>query len=89
MACRHRFVPVVLDVELGRFRRVMSGVMGVPVRRVSVVSRRLVIAGFVVPGGFAMVVCRLLVVLCCLMMMARCLFGHGCLLIVAEFPERA
>ena len=65
---------VVFDVELGRFGCVMSGVVGVSVGRVGMVSGCLMVARFVMPGGFTMVGRRALVVLggfevmlCCLL----------------------
>ena len=59
-------LPVMLDVRFGGFRRVMHGVLVMPVRQVCVVGGRLVIALFVMLGGFLVVPCGVLVMLCCL-----------------------
>ncbi len=69
-------VPVVLGVRLCRFRCVMRGVLMVPVCSVRVMRRRQMITGLVVFCGFAMVPGRVLVVLCCPMVMLGCLVGH-------------
>jgi len=67
-------VPVVFNVQLGRFFGVMRRVVSVPLRRVRVMSGHRVVAFFVMLGGFAMVKRRVLVVLRCLVMMYCCLF---------------
>jgi hypothetical protein len=41
------------------------------------VSGCLVVTRLMMPGGFAMVLCRLLVVLGCFNVVVGCLFGHG------------
>ncbi len=66
----------MFDVLLGRFRGVMRSVMEVALSRVGVVRRGLVIAGFVMFGGLAMMSSGVLVVLGCLGMMFCCLLGH-------------
>jgi len=65
---------MVFDMELGRFGCVMGGVVGVSVGCVRMVSGCLMVACFVMPGGFTMVGRRVLVVLggfevmlCCLL----------------------
>jgi hypothetical protein len=65
---------MVLDVELGRFGCVMGGVVRVSVGRVRMVSGCLMVARFIMPGGFPMVGRRVVVVfggfevmLCCLL----------------------
>ena len=67
------FVPVVLDVGFSRFCGVVGGVVRVAIRRVRVVSGRLVVACFMMLCRFAMVVCRMLVMLRGLHMMLSCL----------------
>jgi hypothetical protein len=67
---------VVFDVRLGCFRRVMRCMRVMAVGQVRVVPCQFVAAGFVVPCGFLMVARCVFVVLCCLMMMFRCLLGH-------------
>jgi hypothetical protein len=66
----------MLHVELGRFRRVMRGVMQMSLCRVGVVRGRFVIARFVMLGSLAMMMGRVFVVLSRFLMMLRCLFGH-------------
>lgn len=68
------FVPVVLNVQFCRFGGVMGCVMRVSLRRVGVMSGYFVVAFLVMTGGFAMVICRVLMVFRCLVMMLRCLF---------------
>jgi hypothetical protein len=70
-------VPVVLDMQFGRFGGVMGGMMRVPLRRVCMMCGYCVVAFFVMLGGFAMVNRRVLMVLRCLVMMRCCLFRHG------------
>jgi hypothetical protein len=67
-------VPVVFNVQLGRFFGVMRRVVCVSLCRVRVMSGYRVVAFFVMLGGFAMVNRRVIVVLRCLMMMRCCLF---------------
>jgi hypothetical protein len=67
---------VVLGVELGRFRRMMSCVMGVTLRRVCVVSCRFVVPGFVVLCCLTMMPGGMIVVLRCAVMMFCCFLGH-------------
>ena len=59
---------VMFDVQFGCFCGVMGCVVQVPLRSVRVVSRCVVVAFFVMPSGFAMVVRRQSVVLRCLVM---------------------
>ncbi len=65
---------MVLNVQFGRFGGVMGGVVGVPLRRVRVVSGCLVVTSLMMPGGFAMVLRRLLMVFRCFDMVLCCLF---------------
>ena len=62
-------MPMVFGMQLRGFRRVMGGVMQVSMSCMSVMRRRLVVAVFVVPCRFAMVLSRLVVVIGCLVMM--------------------
>jgi hypothetical protein len=52
---------VFVGVKLGRFNRVMRGVVTVPARNVGVMTGLLVISAFVLRGSFTMVSCRVLV----------------------------
>jgi len=70
-------VSMVLDVQLCCFAGVMGCVMCVSIRRVCVVSGCLMVTRLMMPGGFAMVLCRVLVVLRCFDVVLCCLFGHG------------
>jgi hypothetical protein len=68
---------VVFDVVLGCFRRVMRGVVEVPLSGVRVVRGRLVVALFVMCCRFAMMARRVFVVFRCLMMMLCRLLRHS------------
>jgi hypothetical protein len=57
-----RFVSVMLRVKLGRLRRMVSCVVVVALRRVSVVSCRLMVAGFVLLRRFMMILRGMFVV---------------------------
>jgi hypothetical protein len=70
-ADRLHLVPVMLDVEFCRFCCVVCRVVQMSLGRVSVMRGCLVIAAFVVPGGFAMMLGRLFVVFCRFMVMLR------------------
>jgi hypothetical protein len=65
---------MVLDVQFGRFSGVMGCMVRVATGRVRVMSRALVVARLMMPGGFAMMLRRLLVVLGCPEMVLCCLF---------------
>jgi hypothetical protein len=67
-------MPVVLDVQFGGFGGVMGGVVRVSLRRVRVVSGRLVVPSLVVLSGLVMVLRGVLVVLGRFTMMLCCLF---------------
>jgi hypothetical protein len=73
-SCGCGLVSVVLGVQFGRFGGVMGCVVRVAMGRVRVVSGSLVVARLMVPGGFAMMLGRSLVVFRCLAMMRGCLF---------------
>jgi len=68
-----RFVPVMLHVQLGSFLGVVRGMVQVALRGVRVVSRRCVIAGLVVFGGFPMMPGRVFMVFRCVVMVLCCL----------------
>jgi hypothetical protein len=76
LARRHTFVPVFLDVQLGSFRRVVRGMMQVTLRRVRVMSGLLMVPGFVVRSGFAMVPRRVVMMFCRLAVMLCSLLGQ-------------
>jgi hypothetical protein len=67
---------VMLDVRLGSFRGVMRGMMKMPLRRMSVVGGRFVVPSFVMLGRFAMMLCRVVVMLRRFGVVLRCLLGH-------------
>ena len=60
---------VMFDVGLGGFGSVMSCVLVMTISQVRVMCCGLVLTGFVVAGGFPVVMGRVLVMLCCLVMM--------------------
>ena len=62
------------DIKFRRIGCVTCCVMQVSVRQVRVVSSCLVITSLVKPGGFAMVLCRMLMVPRCFGVVFRCLF---------------
>jgi hypothetical protein len=70
----------MLGVNLGRFRRVVHGVVMMAIGSVGMMSGEMMIAGVVMARGFAMMPCRVLVVLRCFAMMLGCLLRHGFLL---------
>jgi hypothetical protein len=65
---------MVLDVQFRRFLGVMGCVVRMPLRCVRMVSGCLMITRLMMPGGFAMVVRRVLMVFRRLEMVLRCLF---------------
>lgn len=66
----------MLDVVLRRFRRVMRGVVRMPLSGVRVVRGRLVVALFVMRRRFAMMTRRVFVMFRRLVMMLCRLLGH-------------
>ncbi len=68
---------MLLDVMLGRFVGVLLCMYGVAVRQVGVMGCFLVIAGFVVFGGFAMVLRRLVVVVGCVFVVLGAFVRHS------------
>ncbi|UGY13008.1 hypothetical protein [Bradyrhizobium septentrionale] len=69
---------VVLGVMPARLGVVMLGMAGVTVGGVGVMRRLVMVAGFVVLGGFAVMTCRVLVMLSCLVVMLNaCVVAHG------------
>jgi hypothetical protein len=69
-------------VKLGGFRGVMCGVKMMGIGNMRVMSGRVMIAGFVVPRGFAMMTGGVIVMFRCFVMMLCCLLGHLILLAV-------
>jgi hypothetical protein len=67
-------VAMVLGVGLGRFGGVVLRMYEVAVGGVGVMRRFFMVAFAMVPGGFAMMPCRVVVVLGCLVMMIGCFF---------------
>jgi hypothetical protein len=70
----------MLGVKLGCFRGVMRGVMMMAVGHLGVMRGQMVIAGFVVPRGFAMMTRRVVMMFGCFLVMRNCLLGHFVLL---------
>ncbi len=69
-------------VKLSGFVGVVSGVKVMGVGNVGVMRGHVMIAGFVVPRGFAMMTGRVVVMFCCFVMMLCCFLGHLILLAV-------
>ncbi|MGB7437348.1 MAG: hypothetical protein WBR26_18465 [Candidatus Acidiferrum sp.] len=65
---------VVFDVSLGRFRRVVGGMVVMAIGSVSVMSREMMVTCLMVPRGFAMMSSRVVVMFGCFTMMLCCLF---------------
>jgi hypothetical protein len=72
-----RFVPVMFDVKLGCFRRMMGCVMHVALGSVRVVSRCLMVSRIVMVRRLMMMSGGVFVMLCCLAMMFACFLRHG------------
>ena len=70
-------VTVVLDVRLCCLRGMMRRVKVVTMSRVRMMGRRLVVTGFVMTRGLAMVASCVVMMLCCLVVMLCCFFGHA------------
>jgi hypothetical protein len=68
-------------MKLGCFSSMVSCVMGMSIRCMCVMSRRFVLAGFVMPGGMAVMFRRALVMRGCLVVVLSSLFRHGFLLV--------
>lgn len=76
---------VVLGVMPARFGVVMLGMAGVTMGAVRVMRRLVVVAGFVVLGGFAVMTRRVLVMLCSLVMVLNaCVVAHDDLPVANE-----
>ena len=67
---------MVFRVQLGRFRRMMGCVVEVTLRRVSMMSRFLMVGSVMVFCRFMMMLGGMFVVLCCFAMVFCCFFGH-------------
>ena len=65
---------MMLEMQFCRLGCVMGSVMRVSMRQVRVVSGCLVVTSFIMPGSFAMMRRRLLVVFSCFGVLLRCLF---------------
>jgi hypothetical protein len=74
----------MFHMELRCFSGMVSCVMGMPIRCMCVMSRRFVLAGFVMPGGMAVMFRRALVMRGCLLMVLSSLFRHGFLLVSVD-----
>jgi hypothetical protein len=69
---------VMLGVMTAGLDMMMFGVAGVPMRAVRMMSRLFVIAGFMMPGSFAVVLGGMLVVIGSLMMVLdACVIAHS------------
>jgi hypothetical protein len=66
----------MLNVQLGRLRRVMRGMVQMALRSVRVMGRCFMVVSFVMCCGFAMVPSRMLMMFCRLVMMFCRLLGH-------------
>ena len=64
---------MIFNVRLGYFSSVMGRMFVVAACQLSVMSSRLMFAGFVVLGGFFVMSCRMFMVLRCFMMMVHCI----------------
>ena len=67
---------MVFRVQLGRFRRMMGCVVEVTLRRVSMMSRFLMVGSVMVFCRFMMMLGGMFVVLRCLAMVLCCFLGH-------------
>jgi hypothetical protein len=66
----------MFDVSLGGFRGVVRGVMMMAMRQVRVMRGEMMIAGFVMARGFAMVARSVLMVFGCFVVVLSGLLGH-------------
>jgi hypothetical protein len=66
----------MLHVRLGRFRRVMPGMLMVTVRQLSVVSCFFMVSGIVVLGCFPVMLGSLIVMICSATVMLSRFFCH-------------
>jgi hypothetical protein len=82
LICGAGHLAVMLSVNLCCFGGVMGSVMKVAVGRVGVVRGQMVVTGFVMTSGFAMMPRGVFVVFRCFVMMLGCFFGHRLLLAV-------
>jgi hypothetical protein len=78
---------VLLGVVTAGFDMVMFGVAGVAMRAVGVMRRLFVIAGLMMPGGFAVMLGRVLVVLGSLVVVLdACVIAHISLPVMSRSP---
>jgi hypothetical protein len=80
---------MMLDVRLGGFARMVHGMLVMAASGMGMMSRCFVIAGFMVPGGFAMMLRRMLVMFGCFVMMLGCVLRHVDLLRLRPAPRIA
>jgi hypothetical protein len=71
---------MMLDVVFGGFRRMMSGMLLVPMREMRMMRRFFVSPGVMLLGGLFMMMRGMLVMFGCFLVLLRCVFGH-CLLL--------
>jgi len=76
-ACSLRLVSVMFYVEFGCLAGVVSCVLMMSMRRVCVMGGGLVVARVMVLGRFAVMSRRVLVMLCCFLMVLGGLLRHG------------
>jgi hypothetical protein len=67
---------MLFHMRLRRLRRMMRGVMLVPIRNMRVVTGHMMLAAFVVPRGFPMMTRRVFMMLRCFMVMLNSLLRH-------------
>ncbi len=67
---------MVLGVELGGFRGVMCSVMMMTVRCVRMMRSEMMVTGFMVTRGFAMMMSGAVMVFGCFVVMLGCLLRH-------------
>jgi hypothetical protein len=73
---------VMLGVMTARLDMVVLGMAGVPVRAMGVMGRLLMFAGLMMPGGFAVMFCRVLVMFGGLVVML-----HACMIVHDKFSR--
>ena len=78
------FVPVMFHMELRCFSSMVSCVMRMSISCMCVMGRGFVLAGFVMPGGMAVMFRRALVMRGCLVVVLSSLFRHGFLLVSVD-----
>jgi hypothetical protein len=74
----------MFHMELRCFSSMVSCVVRMSIGCMCVMSRRFVLAGFVMPGGMAVMFRRALVMRGCLVVVLSSLFRHGFLLVSVD-----